>query len=226
MKLETVFGNQMAYNTCSSLNQVFSIAILIALLVAAGFLGSSSLGLLFIALTSVVLLSSTLLFAYSQQSSSEQTRHREALKTNHESSELQKGGGGGDFSGQLNDSLAIRSPDLFSESECIYPSSTSEDSEVDWPLEQSPDCSDGSISDEESLIEIAIPSGRYIVGHKEGPKHQNGYRKLPNYTLNSFFKGNSLVDLLGEINEMNEEDNLIEIDISEGSIKYSRLRIE
>ncbi|WMV38790.1 hypothetical protein MTR67_032175 [Solanum verrucosum] len=62
--------------------------------------------------------------------------------------------------------------DLFSESESLGgPLSSSEDSDIEWPfsgeLEQSPLCSDGSISDEESLIEIALPSGQFV---KDSPK--------------------------------------------------------
>lgn len=115
------------------------------------------------------------------------------------------------------------SPDLLSESESFNHLSTSEDSEVDWPFRdivyQSPDCSDGSISDEESLIEIALPSGHY-VGHKE--------EVVPKFSSlqQSILKQHSLMELLAEINDMNEEDNLIEIDISMGSIKCSRFEIE
>ncbi|XP_044502166.1 uncharacterized protein LOC123223137 [Mangifera indica] len=114
---------------------------------------------------------------------------------------------------QIHDYSTRSSPDLLSESESFNNLSTSEDSEVDWPFRdivyQSPDCSDGSISDEESLIEIALPSGHY-VGRKE--------QVVPKFS--------SLMELLAEINEMNEEDNLIEIDISMGSIKCSRFEIE
>nr|GMC77027.1 Eukaryotic translation initiation factor 3 subunit C like [Ipomoea batatas] len=80
-----------------------------------------------------------------------------------------------------------------------------EDSDADWPFSSgnnsghSPHCSsDCSISDEESLIELALPSGHFL-----------GLQKPP-------------VDLFAEINE---EDNMIEIDISMGSIKCSRFEI-
>ncbi|KAJ0110994.1 hypothetical protein Patl1_01830 [Pistacia atlantica] len=115
------------------------------------------------------------------------------------------------------------SADLLSEGASFNQLSTSEDSEVDWPFRdivyQSPDCSDGSISDEESLIEIALPSGHY-VGHKE--------EVVPKFSSlqQSILKQHSLMELLAEINDMNEEDNLIEIDISMGSIKCSRFEIE
>lgn len=67
---------------------------------------------------------------------------------------------------------------------------------------------DGSISDEESLIEISLPSGHLMDKHKQK------------------FNQQSLMELLAEFNEMFEEENLIEIDISMGSIKCSRFEIE
>jgi hypothetical protein len=67
---------------------------------------------------------------------------------------------------------------------------------------------DGSISDEESLIEISLPSGHLLDQHKQD------------------FNQQSLMELLAEFNEMYEEENLIEIDISIGSIKCSRFEIE
>ncbi|KAK9285629.1 hypothetical protein L1049_024826 [Liquidambar formosana] len=133
--------------------------------------------------------------------------------------------------GQIHDYL-VRSPDSLSESESIDQSSTSEDSEVDWPFQdnlgRSSVCSDGSISDEESLIEITLPSGHY-VGSKdeEEPKSNlNLQQKLPDFSTESMFRQHSLMELLADINDMNEEENLIEIDISMGSIKCSRFEIE
>nr|GMC77125.1 Eukaryotic translation initiation factor 3 subunit C like [Ipomoea batatas]GME11950.1 Eukaryotic translation initiation factor 3 subunit C like [Ipomoea batatas] len=80
-----------------------------------------------------------------------------------------------------------------------------EDSDADWPFSSgnnsghSPHCSsDCSISDEESLIELALPSGHFLGLQKPA------------------------VDLFAEINE---EDNMIEIDIYMGSIKCSRFEI-
>ncbi|XP_058781682.1 uncharacterized protein LOC131655905 [Vicia villosa] len=66
---------------------------------------------------------------------------------------------------------------------------------------------DGSISDEESLIEISLPSGHLMDKHKQE------------------FNQQRLMELLAEFNEMFEEENLIEIDISMGSIKCSRFEI-
>lgn len=127
--------------------------------------------------------------------------------------------------------------DSFSESESIdddqYSSTTDQDSEADWSYSgnvgQSPDCSDDSISDEESLIEIALPSGHYVGFEKEDSisKCDLG-QKFPDLSPQPelIFKQHSLMERLAEGNEMNEEDNLIEIDISMGSIKCSRFEIE
>ncbi|BBG99890.1 hypothetical protein Prudu_009731, partial [Prunus dulcis] len=96
--------------------------------------------------------------------------------------------------------------------------------EEDWSFGdnavQSPDCSDGSISDEDSLIEIALPGG-YYVGHKEQESIFNLQQKRPGLSHQSIFQQHTLLELLAEINEMNEEENLIEIDLSMGSIKCS-----
>ncbi|KAL5865418.1 hypothetical protein ACOSQ3_002932 [Xanthoceras sorbifolium] len=134
---------------------------------------------------------------------------------------------------------SIRSspPELLSESESLDDQlSTSEDySEVDWPFQdivyQSLDCSDGSISDEESLIEIALPSGHYVnYNNKEEEEEDQPHKlnKVPDFLPQSILKQHSLMELLAELNDMNiiEEDNLIEIDISMGSIKCSRFEIE
>nr|XP_004502190.3 uncharacterized protein LOC101500977 [Cicer arietinum] len=77
--------------------------------------------------------------------------------------------------------------------------------------------SDDSISDEESLIEIALPSGHFM-------DQQN--KKELSYDQ-SLFDQQSLMEFLAEFNEMFEEENLIEIDISMGSIKQcSRFEIQ
>ncbi|GKV18283.1 hypothetical protein SLEP1_g28688 [Rubroshorea leprosula] len=137
---------------------------------------------------------------------------------------------------QSHDSL-VSSPDVLSEIECLDQLSTTEDSEMDWPFrdkaDRSPDYSDdGSISDEDSLIEISLPSGHYVNHGKEIQQQPNKLSmqpKFPEYrTLpESIFQQRSLMQLLSELNnEVNEEDNLIEIDISMGSIKCSRFEIE
>ncbi|KAJ8568614.1 hypothetical protein K7X08_028147 [Anisodus acutangulus] len=138
---------------------------------------------------------------------------------------------------QVEEVLSVQNPriengvaqihDLYSESESLGgPSSSSDqDSDIDWPfsgeLEQSPLCSDGSISDEESLIEIALPSGQFV---KDSPKlsfHQHRQKVF----AESIFQQHCLMDLLADISDVSEEDNLIEIDISMGSIKCSGFEI-
>ncbi|KAK9691245.1 hypothetical protein RND81_09G184800 [Saponaria officinalis] len=72
--------------------------------------------------------------------------------------------------------------------------------------------SDGSISDEDSLIELALPTGHYLE-----PKRCSDY-----WSLESHFKQQNLGEMLSEMNE----ENLIEIDICMGSIKCSRFGIQ
>lgn len=118
--------------------------------------------------------------------------------------------------------------------------STSE--EVDHTL--SDECSDGTISDEDSLIEIALPSGHFVGHNRHHHHNQNKEESNSKYNNNhnccslqqkkrelssaheALFNQQSLMEFLAEFNEMNEEDNLIEIDIAMGSIKCSRFEIE
>ena len=136
--------------------------------------------------------------------------------------------------GVVNDTT--RSPDLLSESELRDQISTSEESEVEcWPFRenvenQNPACesSDGSISDEESLIEIAITTGHHMGHQKEKPKFINcslQHQEFP--SEESLVTEQTLMEFLAEFSDMAEEENLIEIDVSVGSIKYSsRFEIE
>ncbi|KAI4308528.1 hypothetical protein L6164_031589 [Bauhinia variegata] len=117
------------------------------------------------------------------------------------------------------------SPDLLSESECQDQLSTSDDSDVDWPFSygnanQSPFYSDGSISDEDSLIEISLPNGHYVDQQKEEQKFNFSLqqKKRQELSAESTFSQQSPMEFLAESNDMNEEENLIEIDISMGSI--------
>ncbi|KAG6604917.1 hypothetical protein SDJN02_11005, partial [Cucurbita argyrosperma subsp. argyrosperma] len=121
---------------------------------------------------------------------------------------------------------------LLPESECADDNfTTTEDSEVGWgafdrfkakTLDQS---DEGSISDEESLIEISLPTGHYVSHEFEDEEEEEDdmsscYRELPEFEKQK----KNLMELLAEINDIDEE-NLIEIDISMGSIKYSRFEI-
>ena len=124
---------------------------------------------------------------------------------------------------------------LLSEGECADDNfTTTEDSVVEWrvfdrfmakTLDQS---DEGSISDEESLIEISLPTGHYVSHEFEDEEEEEEddmsscYQELPEFEK----QRKNLMELLAEINDINEEENLIEIDISMGSIKYSRFEIE
>ncbi|KAK7258321.1 hypothetical protein RIF29_23894 [Crotalaria pallida] len=129
---------------------------------------------------------------------------------------------------------------------------SSEDSEVmGWSFQQQDadhsnddEYSDGTISDEDSLIEIALPSGHYVGGHQqqqllkdnEPTKYcysNNNYycslqhKKSRELSAEALFSQHTLREFLAEFNDnMSEEENLIEIDISMGSIKYSRFEIK
>lgn len=111
----------------------------------------------------------------------------------------------------------LRSSDLYSESDIVDDqfSTNSEDSDLDSPynISRSQEFTDGSISDEESLIEIALPSGHYVSSP--------GF-KLPSLSAEAMFKQHGLMELLAEFNE----ENLIEIDISMGSIMCPRFEIK
>ncbi|CAL9121674.1 unnamed protein product [Musa textilis] len=87
----------------------------------------------------------------------------------------------------------------------------------------STDSSEDSISDDENLIEISLPDGHFVAPEKPKallkplPHTRRGF--LTNLLPDSVLRQHGLMELLSDINE---EDNLIEIDITKGSIKYSR----
>ncbi|GMG98757.1 hypothetical protein Nepgr_000597 [Nepenthes gracilis] len=112
------------------------------------------------------------------------------------------------------------SPEALSDSESLDHTSTSEDSRSGWQFRETRGCSSGSISDEESLIEIALTNG-----HFDGPKQQSQQHHWPDH-CSMFGRQSLMMELQAEINEMNEEDNLMEIDITMGSIKCSRFEIK
>lgn len=106
----------------------------------------------------------------------------------------------------------LRSSDIYSESETIdeLPTCTNYSGGTSW---SSQEFSDGCISDEESLIEIALPSGLYV----------SSKYKLPCFSAEAIlFKQHGLAELLAETTE----ENLIEIDISMGNIICSRFEIK
>lgn len=104
-----------------------------------------------------------------------------------------------------------------------------ENVEMKWIIsgnvEQNPEISDEDSTseedDEEGLIEIAIPSNG-TSGLNEEPK-PNLQSNLPTLLPESIFHRQDPVELLEEVNE---EENLIEIDISMGSIKFPTFEIQ
>ncbi|KAK9269470.1 hypothetical protein L1049_001245 [Liquidambar formosana] len=116
----------------------------------------------------------------------------------------------------------VGSTNLLSDIESGDESTTSEDCELNWistgNLGQSPAISDGSVSDDDdSLIEIALP-GQHSVNLEEGPK-QKLLPNSPDFLPESILQQHGLMELLADEHEMNEEENLIEIDISMGMFK-------
>lgn len=90
----------------------------------------------------------------------------------------------------------------------------------DMNVSDSLDDDDEEEEDEDGLIEIKLASSNFS-GLTEDPK-EKFETDLPEY----IFKQQGLMELLAEINEMNEDENLIEIDISKGSTKYQDFRFE
>lgn len=92
--------------------------------------------------------------------------------------------------------------------------------------------SSGSVSedDEDGLIEIAIPgSTDHSTSNlsEEEPRQKVRSNNLPDDFLpESFMRQQGLLEIFADVNEVNEEENLIEIDISMGSIKCPRFEIE
>ncbi|XVF70881.1 hypothetical protein PTKIN_Ptkin11bG0198000 [Pterospermum kingtungense] len=103
--------------------------------------------------------------------------------------------------------------------------------ELNWMMvsgnvEQNPEISNDSASEEEEgLIEIAIPSSNGSI--EEGKEKLQSNLPMTYWPDSIFKQQHELVEVLAEMNEViNEEENLIEIDISMGSIKCSRFEIE
>lgn len=123
--------------------------------------------------------------------------------------------------------VLLSSSEALSDSESFGHTTSSEDFENDWiskeNLSQSTQFSDGSISDEESLIEITLPEGHYVESEGQGYQRQPcsyGFQqKLPDCAVESHFRQVNWMEMLME------EENLIEIDIGMGSIKDSRFEI-
>ncbi|KAL3507375.1 hypothetical protein ACH5RR_032757 [Cinchona calisaya] len=182
-------------------------------------------GVLSIFLTSLVLFISTVVFSFSRPKNQEDQEEDDKVKTEStifQEKAVQKEGFGGEA-----DQIHL---DSYSESEKSidddkYSSSSDQDSDI--LLGQSPECSDDSISDEESLIEIALPSGHYVGGLKEENPMFSLQQKFQDFSYETkVFHQQSIKQIFAEFNDMNEEENLIEIDLSMGSIKCSSFEIE
>lgn len=87
-------------------------------------------------------------------------------------------------------------------------------------LDSDDDYEEDEDEEEDSLIEINLPSSHFsdLI---EDPK-----QKLQSKLSDSIFKQQGLMELLEEINDMNEDENLIEIDISMGSINNPDFRLK
>lgn len=111
-----------------------------------------------------------------------------------------------------------------SPSECLD-LSPCDDESLPENLRRLAECSEGSISDDDNLIEIEIPHGNYVVTEESNsqlkPELRGGF--LLDFLPETVCRQHGLMELLSEINE---EDNLIEIDIARGSIKCSRVGIK
>ncbi|XP_021288298.1 uncharacterized protein LOC110419533 [Herrania umbratica] len=136
--------------------------------------------------------------------------------------------------GIVHDDFQVKSLGSTSDSESSDDSGSSSNLDLNWMIpgnnaEQNPEISDDSVSadeeEEEGLIEIAIPGNAESEPKVVPPP--NLQSNLPPFLPESIFKQQQdLVDFSAEINEVNEEENLIEIDISIGSIKCPRFEIE
>ncbi|KAL8158582.1 hypothetical protein V2J09_000119 [Rumex salicifolius] len=106
---------------------------------------------------------------------------------------------------------------------CDETSTSEETDESEWTFGDDPDsdltreCSDGSISDEESLIEL--DPKKPFLPTRCGDEHK--YWSKCYYSMEPFQRKH-LMDLLGEIYD---EENMIEIDLAVGSIKCPRFEI-
>ncbi|KAI3409540.1 uncharacterized protein J3R85_019210 [Psidium guajava] len=206
----------MASSIMSSLpnSLVLRLIFLAMLLILAGVWGSGLLTTLLLSSVLLVLASSTLFFNFPKQkpvlveepvgetvhTSTPETwlPHMTGFAVEKEIPEVN-----GAFSVDEFLARSTKSADSLPESECLNPSCSSDD-----------EC------------EIAIPSGRYVGGHKKREVHM--LKKMSD-SPHSVSEGHGSMDyfLSDEVSGIHncEEENLIEIDISIGSIKCSRFQI-
>ncbi|KAL2332822.1 hypothetical protein Fmac_014035 [Flemingia macrophylla] len=123
---------------------------------------------------------------------------------------------------------------LPSDSESSDGSIIGESFEIGYYENQNEDISDDNVNDyydnndeeeeEDSLIEINLPSSHFSELTQD--RKQKLQSKLPDFLQDSFFKQQGLMELLAEISDTNEDENLIEIDISMGSINSPDFRLK
>ena len=124
----------------------------------------------------------------------------------------------------------VEPTDFPSDSDSSDDFSASENFELSWRCSenvgQSIAVSESSISendvdeDGDGLIEISLPLNNSVDFDEESKK--KSVSNLPE----SIFRQQGLMELFAEIAEVNEEENLIEIDLSMGSIKCWKFEIE
>lgn len=209
------------------------VAVVIPCIVFTSFLGLGPYPIIFT--VPILVLSASFLVRFTKKTKSDAVEEKVLQETVSESDAAPIAG-----NGIIVDEFQVESVDLTSETE----SSTDDDSgssdqnlEMNWMVsgnhvEQNITeiLSDDSTSDddddeEEGLIEITIPG---TPGVSEEPKANIVQSiNLGNFLPESIFRQQDLVELLmAEMNEANEEENLIEIDISIGSIKLPSFEIE
>ncbi|EEF39608.1 uncharacterized protein LOC8286842 [Ricinus communis] len=122
----------------------------------------------------------------------------------------------------------VESTDFPSASESSDDFSASDNFELNWMSFNNvgknvaiSECSISSSDDDEddNLIEISFPDNNSSELNEESEEKLQ--TELPEYFPESIFRQEGLMELLAEISEVNEEENLIEIDLSVGSIKGS-----
>ncbi|KAF9666529.1 hypothetical protein SADUNF_Sadunf16G0238500 [Salix dunnii] len=124
----------------------------------------------------------------------------------------------------------VEPTDFPSDSDSSDDFSAGENFELSWRCSenvgQSIAVSESSISendvdeDGDGLIEISLPQNNSVDSDEESKK------KSVSNSPESILRQQGLMELFAEITEVNEEENLIEIDLSMGSIKSSKFKIE
>ncbi|XP_021656865.2 uncharacterized protein LOC110647248 [Hevea brasiliensis] len=123
-----------------------------------------------------------------------------------------------------NHEYQVESTDFPSASESGDDYSESENFELNWvsfnnvrknvSISESSFSSDNNEDEDDNLIEISFPDNNSVELNEDSDE-----KLQTEYLPESIFGQEGLMELLADINEVNEEDNLIEIDLSMGSIK-------